>query len=130
MVRKKEKETTRTPNAVKWQNDPYARIDLEGLLTLTNRKDKAVEVEVARFVLGNIGEADQGGKVEMVNVLEDPAFLPSGLSGGEPYWQWWRGYNWPYWWYHFNGIGKATWKVQLDPGKGIDLKYTWNYYWR
>jgi hypothetical protein len=130
MVRKKEKEAKRTPDAVKWQNNPYARIDLEGQLTLTNRKDKAVEVEVARYVLGNIGEADQGGKVEMVNVLEDPAFLPSGLSGGEPYWQWWRGYNWPYWWYHFNGIGKATWKVKLDPGKGIDLKYTWNYYWR
>ena len=25
---------------------------------------------------------------------------------------------------------KVTWKLDLAPGKSVDLKYTWNYYWR
>ena len=29
-----------------------------------------------------------------------------------------------------NGIGRITWKQTLDPGKSLDLKYAWNYYWR
>lgn len=128
-VEKKDKETSRTPNAVKWENNSYARIDLEGALKLTNRRDKPVEVEVARYVLGNVGEAGQDGKIEMVNVLEDSSFLPSG-AGGDAYWSWQRWYNWPSWWYHFNGVGKISWKLTIEPTKAVDLTYTWNYYWR
>ena len=43
---------------------------------------------------------------------------------------WWGWYSWPQWWTHFNGVGKVTWKLDLEPGKSVDLKYTWNYYWR
>ena len=43
---------------------------------------------------------------------------------------WWGWYSWPYWWNHFNGIGRITWKVKLEPGKNVDLGYKWHYYWR
>jgi hypothetical protein len=77
------------------------------------------------MVIGNIYKADNDGKIQMLNVLEDDAVL-SGTP--EPFW--WSWYNWPYWWSHFNGMGKVTWKVKLEPGKKTELKYSWDYFWR
>jgi hypothetical protein len=52
------------------------------------------------------------------------------MMPGTQFPQWWSWYNWPSWWRHFNGVGKVTWTVKLEPGKSVDLKYTWHYYWR
>jgi hypothetical protein len=38
--------------------------------------------------------------------------------------------SWPWWWCHFNGVGRITWTVTLEPKTPFDLGYTWNYYWR
>lgn len=123
-VEKDEKQTNRTPNAMKWNGYNHARIDLAGKIKLTNYCKKTTELEITRHVLGNVGKADQDGQAEMVNVLEDPGFAP---SGGRYWWQW---YSWPGWWHHVNGIGRITWKLKLDAGKSVDLKYNWYYYWR
>ena len=123
-VRKSDKETGRTPNAVNFQNHAYGRIDLAGTLNITNYGKTAVEVEVARNVLGNIGKATNGGVAEMLNTFEDGSYL--ALSDAP---NWWRSYSWPYWWYHFNGVGRITWKVKLEPGKSSELGYTWHYFW-
>lgn len=120
-VKKTDRETKRSPNAATYNGEPYWRVDLAGTLTLTNLREQAIEVEVVRHVLGNVGEATEGGKAEMVNVLEDE-------SAARP--TWWGWYSWPHWWYHFNGIGRVAWTVKLEPGKSIDLGYTWHYYWR
>jgi hypothetical protein len=85
---------------------------------------------VVRHVLGNITEADHEGKPDMVNVLEDATFGGAGYPTAYNYPYWWRWYGWPYWWSHFNGIGRVTWKVNLEAGKTVDLGYVWNYYWR
>jgi len=124
-VKKSDKETMRTPNAVVWQGNQYGRVDLAGTISLTNYGDEAVDLEVVRHVLGNIGKADHDGAAEMVNVFEDDGYIPAGRY---PYW--WNWYNWPHWWYHFNGVGRVTWKFKLDAGKSIDLGYTWHYYWQ
>jgi len=124
-VKKTDKETGRAPNAVNWQGDQYMRVDLSGVLKLTNYRFEAVDLEVTRYVLGNMGEADHDGKASMVNVFEDGQYSPGGV---QPYW--WGWYNWPYWWGHFNGVGKIEWKLKLEPGKAMELNYTWNYYWR
>ena len=76
-------------------------------------------------MLGNATEADHDGKVEMQNVLEDDS---PGPVSEHPYW--WGWYGWPHWWSHFNGVAKVTWTLDLEPGKSVELKYTWNYYWR
>ena len=125
-LKKTDKETGRTPNAVKWQGYQYGRIDLAGTVSLTNFRKEAVELEVTRHVLGNVLTADHDGNVEMVNVFEDDSFY----TGTGPYPGWWRGYRWPSWWHHFNGVGRVKWDVKLEAGKSIDLGYTWNYYWR
>ncbi len=128
-VSKKDKETGRTPNAATWNGNQYTRVDLAGSLKLTNHRDKKVQVEVTRYVMGNVTEASQGGQIEMVNVLEDLSFLPTHSAGGLGGW-WWQWHGWSDWWYHFNGVGKISWKVDLPPGDSTELTYTWNYFWR
>lgn len=124
-VKKTDNEVKRTPNATNWQGDQYGRIDLKGNISLTNFRKEAIELEVVRHVLGNIDSAE-GGKVEMVNIFEDNSFARA--PGAYP--SWWGWYSWPYWWNHFNGVGRITWTVKLDPNKPLDLPYSWNYYWR
>jgi hypothetical protein len=122
-VKKTDTETDRVPNAETWQGDKYGRVNLAGTITLTNYRDKAVEVEVKRHVLGNVSEASDKGRIETLNVFEDSSF-----GDGRP--PWWGWYSWPGWWYHFNAVSRVTWTVKLEPGQPLDLKYTWNYYWR
>lgn len=124
-VKKSDNEAKRTPNAATWQGDQYGRIDLAGKITLTNFAKQPLDVEVVRNVLGNVSEADNKGQIEMVNIFEDPTF-----GSGGPYPYWWGWFNWPWWWNHFNGVGRITWAVKLEPSKPLDLNYTWNYYWR
>ena len=121
-VKKADKELRRVPNAETWQGRPYGRIDLAGTITVTNRRDQAVDLEVVRYTLGNVTEAGSDGKPEMVNVVEERA-----LGDRLPSWPW---YSWPDWMLHFNGVGKVTWNLTLQAGKSADLTYAWNYYWR
>ena len=124
-VKKTDNETQRTPNATTWGKYSWVRVDISGTVTLTNYRNQAVDLEVVRHVLGNITEAGQDGKIEMVNVLEDSSYEPT--DDNTPWRKWW---NWPDWWSHFNGVGRITWKQQLEAGKSIELKYAWHYYWR
>jgi len=124
-AKKSDKEIGRDHNAVNWEGNSYAKVNLQGTIRLTNNRTAAATIEVTRSVLGNAVEADHNGAVEMQNVFEDDSVRP---MTGYPYW--WAWYSWPQWWTHFNGIGKVTWKFDLEPGKSVDLKYTWNYYWR
>lgn len=123
-VAKTDAETKRTPNAANWNGDQYGRVDLAGTITLSSHSDQAIEVAVTRQVLGNVTDADSGGKAQMVNVFEE---VP-GRTYDYPHW--WGWYSWPHWWTHFNGIGRVTWRVTLNPGTTLKLGYTWNYYWR
>lgn len=122
-TKKTEKETKRTPNAATLNGDQYWRIDLAGKIDLTNFRAQPVDVEVTRQVLGNVGEANEGGKAEMVNMLDED-------GAPYPYPYWWGYYSWPAWWNHFNGMGKITWKLKLEPGKSVALDYDWHYFWR
>jgi hypothetical protein len=126
-VRKTDKELERNPDAIRWQGDNYMRVNLEGTITLTNFRPEKAEVEIVRHVLGNITEADHDGKIEMVNILEDAAVFTA--SGG-PYPTWWGWWSWPYWWNHFNGVGRITWTESIEPGKSAEFQYKWHYFWR
>lgn len=125
-LKKSDNETKRTPNAAVWQGDQYGRIDLAGTISLTSFRKDPVEVEVTRSVLGNVDSSDNGGKAEMVNIFEDAPFV----EGNGSYPNWWGWFSWPWWWHHFNGVGRIAWTIQLEPQKTTDLAYTWNYYWR
>ncbi len=123
-VKKTEKETLQTPNAENWNGHNYTKLDLEGILNLTNYSDKEVELEVTRYVLGQAEKADHGGEIVRVNALEDDEYSP--VNDNPTWWSW---YNWPYWWGHFNGVGRVKWTLKLAPGKNVDLGYKWRYFW-
>ena len=57
-VKKQDKELKRVPNAETWQGREYGRVDLAGEITITNRRDQAVELVV---VLGQaVVDVDEG----------------------------------------------------------------------
>lgn len=122
-VVKSEQESGRTPQAQKWGDTMYARFDLSGKLTLTNRRQASARIEVTRYILGVADHADHGGVVAQTNLMEDTQARPGGLP------HWWNWYNWPYWWHRFNGVGRVQWKFELKPGESIDLNYAWHYFW-
>jgi len=123
-VEKLDKETERIPDAVKWDGYTYARSNLTGTITLTNRRSDTVSLEIRRSILGQIDSASREGSIEHLGRHEGGWMDPNSL----PFW--WGWYNWPYWWYHFNAVGRVSWECELEPGKTVELEYNWHYFWR
>jgi hypothetical protein len=123
-VEKLDKETERIPDAVKWDGYSYARSNLTGTISLTNRRSDTVSLEIRRSILGQIDSASHEGSIEHLGRHEGGWMDPNSL----PFW--WGWYNWPYWWYHFNAVGRVSWECEIEPGKSIELEYKWHYFWR
>lgn len=119
-VKKSDVETSRVPNAVKWQDYSYGRVNLAGKIALCNYSDETIELEVTRGVLGEVDTAAQKGAIEKINTFEAARMMPNWSNYGD----------WSSWWSQVNGIGRITWKVRLEPRKEIELPYTWHYFWR
>lgn len=121
-VEKSDKESGRVPNALTLDGSSYLRVDLNGRITITNRRGQPVDIEVTRSILGLADAAGQAGKVEMVNAYEE------GEAVTRP--AWWGWYGWPGWWGAVNGVGQFTWKTKVETGKTVTLTYRWHYFWR
>jgi hypothetical protein len=121
-VAKSDKETARLPGALTVDGSSYLRVGLQGNITITNRRDEAVNIEVKRSILGHVDTVGQMGTAEMVNAYEE-----GGVVTQPPWWGW---YGWPGWWGAVNGLGQFTWKAKVEPGKKLALTYTWHYFWR
>jgi hypothetical protein len=124
-VKKSDLETKRTANAMEENGNHYSRIDLAGKITLTSHRLQPTEIEVTRYVLGGADTAGHAGVIEKLNVFENGDYLPAG-----DYPSWWSWYGWPSWWNYFNGIGRITWKLKLQPKEPLTLEYQWHYFWR
>ncbi|NOT35436.1 MAG: hypothetical protein HOP12_14925, partial [Candidatus Eisenbacteria bacterium] len=94
-VTKRDRETARVPGALTVDGSSYLRVDLQGNIAITNRRDQAVDIEVKRSILGHADQAGQLGKVAMVNAYEE-----GGAAAQPPWWGW---YGWPGWWGAVNG---------------------------
>ncbi|MBL8151601.1 MAG: hypothetical protein JNN15_16875, partial [Blastocatellia bacterium] len=112
-IKKSEKELKRTPGAIHRNSYDYTLVELAGNITLTNYRKQPVYIEVRRFVLGNPSSASSNAVVEKINVFEDDSYSP---DTNYPSWLS-RRYGWPDWWSQFNGVGKISWKVDLESGK-------------
>jgi hypothetical protein len=124
-VKKSDHETKRTPNAMEENGNHYTQVELEGKVTIVSHSAKPAELEVTRWVLGAPGSAGQDGKIEKLSPFENEDAAPTC-----DYPQWWGWYGWPSWWNYFNGIGRITWTVRLDPARSAELTYNWHYFWR
>ncbi len=124
-VRKSEKEINRKLEALTLEDHKYTRIDLAGTVTLINGSSETVEVQVTRHFIGNADQIDHKGVLTKENSLEDEDYLHPST-----YPTWWSLCGWPDWWNRLNGLGQASWTVTLEPGKDVNLGYSWYYYWR
>jgi hypothetical protein len=116
-------ETGRTPNAISINGNAFEKVDLAGKITIINRKKQAVEVEVARSVLGKVSKAGQDGAITQLGP-QDWGEVVTNLP------QWWNWYNWPWWWYSTNSMGTIKWTTKVEPDQKLVLDYEWSYYWR
>ncbi|MBX3374857.1 MAG: hypothetical protein KF817_13585 [Phycisphaeraceae bacterium] len=122
-VESSERETGRTPDGLEWNGSVYAQVRLAGTTVLTNYKDRAVTVEVRRFVLGMATGAVPDGAIEGIDLF-------TGLDWDHPSFSWWRWYGWPWWWSRLNGASRVDWTVRLAPGERVSLECAWHYYWQ
>jgi len=105
-----------------WLGDRYLRIGLGGTVSLTNTLRERVVLEVRRDVLGLLDSVGQGG-TKLQRSWQEFASSPDV----PPWWGW---YAWESWWYRRNGLGRASWKVTLEPGASTKLEASWHYFWR
>jgi hypothetical protein len=120
-VTRSDVEAKRTADATVFRGERLTRIDLEGKIHLHNLRAQAAQLEVTRYLLGQVDGADHEGQTAMIDPLDDDAAAAVRPS-------WWTSYSWPAWWSRLNGIGRVTWKLRLDPGKEVDLGYRWHYF--
>jgi hypothetical protein len=121
-VEKSDTETGRVPNALTLDGSSYLRVDLNGRITITNRRGQPVSIEVTRSILGLADAAGQAGKARMVNAYEESESVTRPA--------WWGWYGWPGWWGAVNGVGQFRWKTSVESGKTMTLTYRWHYFWR
>jgi hypothetical protein len=122
-VKRRENETGRTPNAYKWRDYTYARIDVGGRLIVTSYRNEPVKLELTQNFIGTVDTAGQGGAIRKLGLGDDDsdasvANLPSwwNYNGGD-----WRGAN---------GLGAVKWVVTI-PAKGtLEIPYSYHYFWR
>ncbi|MGV3722937.1 MAG: hypothetical protein ACO1SX_18720 [Actinomycetota bacterium] len=122
-VRKTDRETMRAPRPAGFPSGEPLRVEMEGTISLNNLRGAAVDLEVARHLLGNVDSVTGDGKAERLSIFEDES-----EPAGELRPSWWRYYSWPTWWFHRNSVSKITWKVRLEPGQPVELGYKWHYF--
>lgn len=116
----REEETSRTPEALAWRDHSYMKIDVEGIVQVTNFRNKPIDLEVTRTVLGIVDGVDAEGKARRLGAW-------TTTTDTSP--EWWSWYSWPYWWSHVNSTSQIEWKRNLKPGESIELPYRWHYFW-
>lgn len=117
-----ERETKRDPGPFRLGDDNYARVDIAGAITLTNRKTKAIDVEVTRRALGLADTVGQGGTQKQLDLVQ-------AWQGGStsPWWGWW---SWPHWWFQRNGFAEFRWTATVPAGGEAKFEAGWHYFWR
>jgi hypothetical protein len=118
LVKRKDTEQERIPNALVVDNVPLSLIKLNGTLDLTNYRKEPIFLEITRSVIGNILSANADGVTEVLDPYSTMTNSPEYL--GYRYGELGR----------YNGLGQARWKATLEPGKTLNLTYQWQYYVR
>jgi hypothetical protein len=121
-VKRDDRRSEPIANAIKFGGDSYARVDVEGKVTISNFSTKKVTLEVSREALGAL-DLVEGGESRQI----EPGDSDSASAATPPWWSW---FSWPYWWHEINGVGRATWKLELEPAASVTLSSKWHYFWR
>jgi hypothetical protein len=119
-VSNQDEEIKRTPEAFSWREHRLSRIDLRGMVRLTNFRNGPIEVEVERTVLGDVNSVGAEGTFRKLSGWDER------LMDRPVWWSW---YAWPQWWTQKNVTSQINWQVTVGAGQTIELPYEWYYYW-
>ncbi|MFT5423996.1 MAG: hypothetical protein ACI89L_001788 [Phycisphaerales bacterium] len=120
-VKTDETETGRDPDGLNWGGSHFGRINIGFEGSVTNRKDKAIKIEITKLALGHFDSASEGGTGNAINLLSDSSFWAGSA--------WSRGYSWPWWWHGVNTASRYTWTLEIEPGQSADFAAGWHYFW-
>lgn len=122
-VETREVEDRRVPNALRWDDDDYMRVDIAFGAEITNRKPEPVRIEVRKLAFGLPDQAGQGGEASALSVFA------ADVAWAYRHTPWWRHYSWPYYWHRLNGAAQFRWTIDLEPGAATTLEASWHYFW-
>jgi hypothetical protein len=97
-----ELETARKQDASQLYGNHYDLITVEGKLSVINRQDKAITLEISKILSGEVKSSEPQAKVES---------LARGLS-------------------RMNAVRKLTWTIELAPNENKQLSYVYDVYVR
>jgi len=122
-VKRLENEVKRTPNAMKWRDDAYARVDVTGRLVITSYRNEPIMLELTQGFIGSVDAAAQGGAIRKLGLGDDDgeaadATLPS----------WWNYDSGD--WRAVNGLSSVKWTITLPAKKSLEIPYSYHYFWR
>ena len=121
-VKREETEVRRTPNALNFRGNDYARVDVAGTLTVTSYRGEPIAVELSQQLVGTTDSAGQSGKIRQLGMGDD------ALNAEDNRPAWWN-YNSGDW-RAVNGLSAITWELKV-PAKGkLEVPYTYHYFWR
>jgi hypothetical protein len=121
-VKRLENETKRTPNALKWQNDNFTRVDIGGRLVVTSYRNEPITLEVTQQFIGTVDKA-QSGVIRKLGLGDDDGAMTSANLPA-----WWNYHNGD--WRAVNGLSSVKWTLVIPAKKSLELPYTYHYFWR
>ncbi len=125
-ARKSEKEIGRTHN-ISIRGYTYAKVEVEGTLTIKNFKKESVKLFIRRTLFGKA--QSESGKVTFIHFLEELEDPSANYFRGSYYGsRWWSG--WPSWYWGVNTVSRVEWETTLEPGAEKEFKYKYEYYYR
>ncbi|HEY0072768.1 MAG TPA: hypothetical protein VGB77_01610 [Abditibacteriaceae bacterium] len=120
-VKRLENETKRTPNALKWQDDNFTRVDIGGRLVITSYRNEPITLEVTQQFIGTVEKA-QSGVIRKLGLGDDDGGMASTNLPA-----WWNYHNGD--WRAVNGLSSVKWTLIVPAKKSLELPYTYHYFW-
>ncbi len=121
-VKRVESETQRTPNALKWRDENYTRVEVGGRLVVTSYRNEPITLELTQQFIGTVAAAP-GGAIRKLGLGDDDGGTANGALP-----TWWN-YNSGDW-RAVNGLSSVKWTITVAAKKSIEIPFTYHYFWR
>jgi hypothetical protein len=112
-----DKELKRTADQVVLNGFRFMQVEMEGTITLTNYRKEPTDIEVTRYVVGEVTGASDNATITALDSFNEPPGITEYRSRNSeiaPY----------------NKLVKVLWKRTVPAGQTVTLTYQWRYLFR
>lgn len=120
-VKRRETEVKRTPNALKWRDNDYSRVDVMGRLTISSFRAAPITLELAQQWPGTVTTAGEKGEIRKLGLGDD-----NSAGAAAPAWTSYDYGNW----LGLNGISTVNWRVKIGAKGKMEIPYAYHYFVR